>query len=338
VNVKQCAPGSWFTSKRKHVKKDIVIAAVAVVIVVAVAFGLAALRPNHSASTPAAGKDDNAARALGSDNVVMRVNGDPITEREFNLFLQNAPAEGRQFYGSPAGRRALAEELVKLKVLEQEGARMGVADDPETKLQIAMAKSQITAARTLEKIATAKTEARIAQEYEKEKGNAVSLRHILFAYAGGQAPARQGQQAPPVEVAMQKASAVAAKLRGGADFAQTAREVSDDEQSGPNGGMLGPAKPDQLPPDIASVVKKLKPGQMSDPVKTQFGVHIFKVEQPSLEDLRPMLNQKVRQMVAEEEVKRLQGGAKIDMDPKFFPPAPAIPGQPAAPAATATNG
>lgn len=318
-------------------KKDIVIAAVAVVIVVALAFGLAALRPNHS-STPASGKDETVAKAMGSDNVVMRVNGDAITEREFNMFLQNAPAEGRQFYGSPAGRRALADELVKLKVLEQEATRMGIADDPEVKIQIAMARAQITAARALEKLANQKTDERIAAEYEKEKVTAISLRHILIAYQGGAVPARGGQQAPPLEVAMQKANAVATRLRGGADFAQTARAASDDEQSGMNGGMIGPAKPDQLPPDIAAVISKLKPGQMSDPVKTQFGVHIFKVEQPSLEDLRPMLSQRIRQQVAEEEVKRLQSGAKVDLDPKFFPPPPAAPGVPPAAPATPPNG
>jgi peptidyl-prolyl cis-trans isomerase C len=309
------------------VKKDIIIAAVAVVIVVALAFGLAQFRP-HASSTAAADKDDTTTRVNGSDNVVMRVNGDPITEREFNTFLQNAPAEGRQFYASPAGRRALADELVKLKVLQQEGSRMGIADDPEVKTQIEMARAQITAARALEKLASQKTDDRIRAEYEKEKGSSVSLRHILVAYQGGAVPARGGAQAPPAEVAMQKANAIAARLRGGADFAQTARAESDDEQSGPNGGMIGPAKPDQLPPDVAAVVSKLKPGQMSEPVKTQFGVHIFKVEQPSLEDLRPMLTQRVRQMVAEEEVKRLQGSAKVDLDPKFFPPAPPAPAAP----------
>lgn len=318
-------------------KKDIVIAAVAVVIVVALAFGLAALRPNQGSST-ATSTDPAVAKALGSDNVVMRVNGDPITEREFNLFLQNAPAEGRQFYSSPAGRRTIADELVKLKVLEQEAKRMGVADDPEVKAQIEMARSQITAARALEKLASQKTEARLAAEYEKEKVSAVSLRHILIAYQGGAVPARGGQQPPSEQAAMQKANAIATRLRAGADFAAEARANSDDEQSGPSGGMIGPAKPDQLPPDIASVVSKLKPGQMSDPVKTQFGVHIFKVEQPSLEDLRPMLTQRVRQQVAEEEVKRLQGGAKIDLDPKFFPPAPAAPGAPPAPAPNPSNG
>jgi peptidyl-prolyl cis-trans isomerase C len=315
------------------VKKDIVIAAVAVVIVIAVAFGLAALRPSQgSSSTASADKDPAAAKALGGDNVVMRVNGDPITEREFNLFIQNAPAEGRQFYGSPAGRRALADEMVKLKVLEQEAKRIGITDDPDVKAQIEMARAQITAARALEKLANQKTDERIPAEYEKEKATAVSLRHILIAYQGGAVPARGGKQPPTEQAAMAKASQLAATLRAGADFAQIARAESDDEQSGANGGMIGPAKPDQLPPDIAAVVSKLKPGQMSDPVKTQFGVHIFKVEQPSLEDLRPMLTQRVRQQVAEEEVKRLQGSAKVDLDPKFFPPAPAAP---AAPPATA---
>ncbi len=320
-------------------KKDIIIAAVAVVIVIAVAFGLAALRPNQGSSSLLSGeKDSAAAKALGSDNVVMRVNGDAITEREFNLFLQNAPAEGRQFYGSPAGRRALADELVKLKVLEQEAKRMGISDDPEVKAQIEMARAQITAARALEKLANQKTDERIGAEYEKEKASAVSLRHILVAYQGGAVPARRGLQAPSEAVAMQKANALATKLRAGADFAETARAESDDEQSGANGGMIGPAKPDQLPPDIAEVVSKLKPGQMSDPVKTQFGIHLFKVEQPSLEDLRPMLTQRIRQQVAEEEVKRLQGGAKVDLDPKFFPPAPAVPGAPPAAPANPSNG
>jgi peptidyl-prolyl cis-trans isomerase C len=319
------------------VKKDIIIAAVAVVIVIAVAFGLAALRPNH-ASTSTGAKDAAVTKALGSDNVVMRVNGDPVTEREFNLFLQNAPAEGRQFYGSPAGRRALADELVKLKVLEQEAKRLGIADDPDVKVQIEMARAQITAARALEKLANQKTDERIAAEYEKEKGSAVSLRHILIAYQGGAVPPRRGQQPPPVEVAMKRANEIATKLRAGADFAEAARAESDDEQSGQNGGMIGPAKPDQLPPDIAAVVSKLKPGQMSDPVKTQFGIHIFKVEQPSLEDLRPMLSQRIRQQVAEEEVKRLQGGAKVDLDPKFFPAPPPVPGATPTPPANPSNG
>jgi len=320
------------------VRKDIIIAVVAVVIVAAIAFGLAAVRPNlpGKASHPfSADSTADASKPGANDKVVMRVNGQPVTEREFTLFMQSIPEQQRPFYTSPAGRRALADELVKLRVLEQEGRRIGIADDPEVRAQIEMARAQITAGRALEKLANAKVEQQIRAEYEKEKAGAISLRHILVAYAGGQVPARGGQQAPSAEAAMTKAKAIAAKLRAGADFADTARAESDDEQSGAQGGSLGPAKPDMLPPDIAAVITKLKPGQMSDPVKTQFGVHIFKVEQPSLEDLRPMLTQKIRQQAAGDEVKRLQAAAKIDLDPQFFPPAPpapqAPPAQPAVP-------
>ncbi|HEX8255086.1 MAG TPA: peptidylprolyl isomerase [Thermoanaerobaculia bacterium] len=310
-------------------KKDIVIAVVAAVIVLAVAFGLSQLRPNvpGTASQPhSTGLGD---RKLGpNEKVVMRVNGEPVTDTEFASFIAAVPAEQRAFYTSPGGRRALADEIVRIKVLEQEAKRLGVADDPEVKQRIAMAHTQITAAGALEKLADAKLDEKVRAEYEKEKATAVSLRHILIAYAGGAVPPRGGKEAPSEGAAMQRAQAIAAKLRGGADFARTAQAESDDEQSGANGGMIGPARPEALPPDIAAVVSKLKPGEMSDPVKTQFGVHIFRVEQASLEQLDPMIRQRVRQQTAESEIKRLQSGAKVDLDPQFFPAAPTPPQAP----------
>jgi hypothetical protein len=54
------------------------------------------------------------------------------------------------------------------------------------------------------------------------------------------------------------------------------------------------------------------------------------VEQASLEELDPMLRQKVRQQTAESEIKRLQTGAKVVLDPQFFPEGPQTPGAPAA--------
>lgn len=307
-------------------KKDIVIAVVAVIIVVALAFGLSTFRGDVPAPGATAARGSAAAGKPGADKVVMRVNGEPVTEAEFNLFVMSAPEQARAFYASPAGRRALSDELVKLKVLEQEAKRLKIADEPDVKSQLEMAESQILASRALEKLADSKTEQGIRAEYEKEKASAIALRHILIAYQGGQVPARGGKQPVSEAAATSKASAIVTRLRGGADFAATARAESDDEQSGAQGGMLGPAKPESLPPDIGAAVAKLKPGQISDPVKTQFGVHIFKVETPSLDDLRPMLRQKVRQQVAETEVKRLEDAAEKWLDPAFFPPEKQMPG------------
>lgn len=301
-------------------KKDIVIAAVAVIVVVALAFGLSAIRPDLPATASLPFGDDSGKADTGGDQVVMRVNGEPVTEREFNLFVALAPEQARGFYASPAGRRALADELVKLKVLEQEAKRLKIGDEPDIQAQLQMTTSQILASRALEKLAESKTEERVRQEYEKEKNSAISLRHILIAYEGGQVPPRGGKQAPTAEAATTKAADLAAKIRAGANFADIARAESDDEQSGQNGGSLGPAKAENLPPDIGAAVSKLQPGQVSEPVKTQFGVHVFKVERPTLDELRPALRQRVRQETAEAEVKRLEDAAKVDLDPKFFPP------------------
>jgi len=313
------------------VKKDIVIAVVAAVIVLAVAFGLSQLRPNVPGSSSTAA---SAEREIGKDEkVVMHVNGEPLTDKDFAAFAATVPEQQRAFYTTPAGKRALADEIVRVKALEQEAAKVGLEKDPAIQQQIHMARSQILAGKMLEKLADEKIDEKIRVAYEKEKGNAMSLRHIVIAYQGGAVPPRGGKQAPSEAAAMQKAQSIAARLRGGADFGRTAQAESDDEQSAQNGGTLGPVRPDSLPPNIAAVVTKLQPGQMSDPVKTEFGVHIFKVEQPSLEQLSPMLRQRVRQETAESEIKRLHAGAKVDLDPVFFPPAPATPqqGAPGAP-------
>jgi peptidyl-prolyl cis-trans isomerase C len=308
------------------VRKDLVIALVTIVIVAAVAFGLDAVRPELEPTPsepfhPAAAGAASPARA--NEKVVMHVNGQPVTEREFMLFVQSAPAEQQEFLTTPAGRRTVANELVKVKVLEQEAKRLGIADDPEVTTQVEMARMQITASRALAKLADDGAEERIRAEYEKQKGTAITLRHILIAYQGGAVPARGNKPAPPESEAMARARAIVAKLRSGADFAATAAAESDDEASGRQGGMFGTLRPEmlaqELPPELATAIQKLQPGQIGDPLRTQFGIHIFKVEQPSLEDLRPALRQRVRQTVAEQEVARLQREAKVDLDPKFFP-------------------
>jgi peptidyl-prolyl cis-trans isomerase C len=311
------------------VKKDITIAAVAVVIVLAVAFGLSQLRPNlpPPESRPYTASATGKASSPGDQKVVMRINGEGVTALEFSRFLEQVPAEQRDYFTTPAGRRQLAEEIVRMKVLEQEAKRLGITNDPEVQEQIRMAATQITAGRALQKIADEKIDEKIRQEYEKSKDRAMSLRHILIAYQGGQAPARGGKEAPPEAAAMQRAQAIVARLRGGADFARTAQTESDDEGSGAQGGMIGPPRPD-FPRPILEAASKLKPGEISAPVKTEFGLHILTMERASLEQFDPMVRQAVRQRSAEEAIRKLQSGAKVDLDPQFFPAAPQAPGAP----------
>lgn len=313
-------------------KKDLVIALLAILLVAGVAFALDRVRPDLplTPSQPFEAKAAGVGKAAEKEGkVVMRVNGEAVTEGEFNAFAQSVPEEQRAFLASnPQGKRMLANEIVKLKMLEQEATRLGVSADPDVKTQLEMTRAQIMATRALEQIVKPKLEAYVRAEFEKERKDTINLRHIVVAYTGGQIPARDGSARPPAQ-AMQKAQAIATRLRGGgADFAALARSESDDQQSAPNGGSLGAVNRSMLPPEIASVIAKLQPGQISEPVQTPLGVHIFRSDAPSLDEMRPALMRRAQQQVVMETMEALQKQAKVDLDPGFFPPAPQSPSPP----------
>jgi len=70
---------------------------------------------------------------------------------------------------------------------------------------------------------------------------------------------------------------IALRIRGGDDFATLARSNSQDSLSAAKGGDLGWVNPGDLVPEFEEVMNSLKPGQISDPFKTQFGWHIAEV-------------------------------------------------------------
>jgi peptidyl-prolyl cis-trans isomerase C len=301
-------------------KRDLTIALIAVGTVLVACYAVAAITPDFPLS-PSEPYAPAGTKAKGG-KIVMHVNGEPITENEFVAFAENAPQEQRPMLLSTGeGRRLLANELVKLKALEQEAQRLGVANEPEVRTQLAMVRAQIMAGRALERLVKNKVEENVKKAYEQERANTISLRHVLVAYQGGQIPPREGN-AGTADEAMNKARQIAARIRGGAEFGAVARETSDDQQTAANGGSLGATRREMLPPDVAAAVSKLQPGQVSDPVRTQFGVHVFRIDAPSLDDLRPALTRQAQQQAVEDTVAKLQKEAKVQYDDKYFAPSP----------------
>jgi peptidyl-prolyl cis-trans isomerase C len=307
------------------VKRDLVKAIAAVIVIGGLAYVLYSIRPAYAPtpSAPHVPAGETKGKPSG-EKIVMRVNGEPVTESEFKLYVRSMPQQMQAFLGTPEGMRAVADEVVKLKALEQEGRRLGVERDPETAAQLDMTRSNVIATGALRKLVAKPTDAQLRAEYEKQRKSleAIDLSHILVAYQGGQVPARSGQ-APSETAAVQKAIAIATRARGGVNFSELARRESDDRNSAAQGGALGPVTPGALPPELDAVVQKLKPGEISSPVKSAFGIHVFRAgerkAQP-FEAMRDALSQRVERQQIEDTVKRLQGSAKVELDPKFFPP------------------
>jgi hypothetical protein len=316
-------------------KKDLLTALIVILVVCGAAFGLTAVRPQRPPTpsqpfsledTPAAGTVDvvgggaNPDAEVGpNDKVVMRVNGVPVTEREFRMLQSEAPEQQRAFLDTPKGRLAMAQQLIRLKALAQEGQRLGASKDPELSSRIRFGVESAAAQFAVQKLAGEPSEQALRAEYEKEKGSGVVLSHIAIAYAGGALPPKSGTQPLTIDQALQKAQALVAQLRGGRDFATVARSQSDDPQSGANGGVLGPLQPGSLPPELEKAVSSLKPEEVSDPVRSQYAVHIFRIGPIPFEAVRPQLVQKLRQDEMARKVDEIQKKAKVELDPVFFP-------------------
>jgi peptidyl-prolyl cis-trans isomerase C len=120
-----------------------------------------------------------------------------------------------------------------------------------------------------------------------------------------------------------EAKAVLAEIRKGTDFAELAKQKSKDPGAAAQGGDLGYFTKDQMVPEFSEVAFKLDKGQVSEPVKSQFGWHIIKVEDkrskpvPEFEKVKDQVQSFVMRKAQAEFIAKLRAGAKIErMDKK----------------------
>ena len=161
--------------------------------------------------------------------------------------------------------------------------------------------------------------------------------HKLYDEAIKQVKAEEEVHARHILVVSEdEAKAILAQLKGGADFVALAKEKSKDPGSAESGGDLGYFTKEQMVPEFAEVAFKLGKGQLSDPVKTQFGWHVIKVEDkrirptPTFEQVKPQIENYVAHRAQAEMVENLRKSATVERldkpataDPSLNPAAPA---------------
>jgi len=85
-----------------------------------------------------------------------------------------------------------------------------------------------------------------------------------------------------------KADEILKQIKEGADFGEMAKKHSADPASGNNGGSLGQFSRGMMIPDFEAALDRLKPGELSKPVKTQFGFHIIRLDEVKEERSKPL--------------------------------------------------
>ncbi|HKS17647.1 MAG TPA: peptidylprolyl isomerase [Bradyrhizobium sp.] len=123
-----------------------------------------------------------------------------------------------------------------------------------------------------------------------------------------------------------EAKAVKAELDKGADFAELAKKKSKDPGAS-DGGDLGFFTKEQMVPEFSTVAFTLEPGKISDPVKSQFGWHIIKVEEkrsrqaPAFDQVKGQIETYVMRKAQADYVTKLREAAKVERMDKPAEPA-----------------
>lgn len=235
-----------------------------------------------ASSTLFAKEETESAPAKVADVVVATVNGETIMKSMLNGYLSMLKRSGK------TDINAALDDLVATEVALQEAKKTNISSRPDFQKKISDYKRNVLLTTwTKEKVGSFEiSDADIKSAYDERVAKLASkeynARHILLKTED-------------------EAKAVIKEIAGGADFEKLAKEKSTGP-SATNGGSLGWFKPQTMVPAFANAVKTMIKGDVSkEPVKTQFGFHVLKLEDnrdaklPTLDSLKAQLQRVLSQ-------------------------------------------
>lgn len=201
-----------------------------------------------------------------NSSVVAKVGPTNITQEDAGRELKALPDQIQRMFQGQEGAERFVDELVKKEVLYQEAKKKGLENNPEFQKKVEDFKKLTLISTLLEKEIEEKskvTDKEIQDYYDAHKkdfvaNNQVRASHILVKTE-------------------EDAKKLLNQIKKGADFAKLAKANSIDTGSAGNGGDLGFFSRGQMVPEFERAAFGLKKGEVSDPVKTQYGYHLIKV-------------------------------------------------------------
>ena len=242
--------------------------------------------------------------AVPPETVVARVNGQAITAADLAIAAED-PALSLPGVVEGAKQNLLVDYMVDLKVGAQAAESAKVGDAPEFKRKLAYFRDKLLLDDYLEREAKKAVTPEAAKAlYEQtvksmKPEEEVRARHILVE-------------------SEDEAKKIAARVKGGEDFAKIASEVSKDPGSKTEGGDLGWFSQERMVKPFADAAFKMTPGQVSDPVKTQFGWHVLRVEEkrtkpvPTFDEMKEQIDQYLTRKAQQDTIVKLREAAKVE--------------------------
>jgi peptidyl-prolyl cis-trans isomerase C len=238
------------------------------------------------------------------DQVLAKVDGGEVKRRDVTALLSNLPPQMLEM-SMVAVYPLLLERLVDNKLVAAAARSASLQNEPEVKQKVADAEERAIQELYLRRALDAQlTDARLKEKFdaflkENPPQEEVRARHILVDTEA-------------------KARDVLSDLRKGADFAAVAKAKSSDG-SARDGGDLGFFTRGDMVSEFSDAAFALKVGEVSkEPVKSQFGFHIIKVEArrsqplPTFESAREQLRGEMSQELMTDVIEGLRAKAKVE--------------------------
>jgi peptidyl-prolyl cis-trans isomerase C len=271
-----------------------------------------------------------------NDPVVAKVNG--IEIRQSDLAMAEEDLGPNSAALSPDAKRDyLIQYLSDIMLVAKAAEGKKIADSSDFQRRLDHVRSKLLAEFMLQaQIKSAVTDDAMHKVYDDAvKGMTdeveVRARHILI-----RVPNAADEKAS--KEAENKIKALIDRIGKGEDFAKLANEFTEDPSGKQNGGDLDYFTKDQMVPEFSTVAFQLDKGQISGPIKTQFGWHVLKVEDkrsrkpPEFEKVKDQVQTIVMRKAQTEFISKLREEAKIErFDKTATPPALTMPPIPATP-------
>ena len=234
---------------------------------------------------------------------VATVNGRALPKSEFELYLATVSRQtGREV--SPEQRQEMLDQFINLHLAAEEAAKAGAEKEQKVADQLSLARVQVLADAGLQKYLEANPvqDSELRPEYDAQVAALPREYHARHILVDDQAAAE----------------AITKELKGGADFAKLAAKRSKDSSS-KSGGDLGWFTLDTMVKPFADAVKAMQPGQLSDqPVQSQFGWHIIKLEEsratsaPPFDEVKDRVKTFVQRKKLQTHLDELVKAAKVE--------------------------
>lgn len=268
------------------------------------ALALAGIGPVAAQAPSAGGTPAPAAAPKNPDTVIARVDGEPITESDLTIAGED-PALSLPGTDAAQKRDILIGYLIDLKLGAKAAEAKKLGDTEAFKKRFAYLRTKLLVDEYIDnETKAAVTPDALRKVYDEtvkdmKPEEEVRARHILVED----------------EAVAKKAYA---RVKGGEEFAKVADELSKDPGSKKEGGDLGFFTKDRMVAPFAEAAFKLKPNEISEPVKSQFGWHVIQVLErrtkpvAGFDEMKDQIEQYVTRKAQQDTVLALRKTGKVE--------------------------